>query len=778
MTSISTASELDSMMNHYNKIYNDVEKSKNDAIRQERKAHQQDVDSVNSANQKTFDRREKEVNQLTDRIRTEAESLHNSDQKSANESLDKLRQENYNNKGLLATSVPVSEHNRIVQDLSDASERRHQVDLSNSKYRESELNEINRENMRHAEQETQRNKDQSDSSLSELINSKKRESTLERQDATNTIEKTKKAAQGEIEALRSHDSEAYRNLKEVKEIEANDLQRRHHQELSDLKINSTNQLNRKEDEINGIMEVRKKETEATNHVKEKTNHDVIERLQKENYKNKGILATSLPFADFKRILEDQYQSNQKQRANDLSSAKNKQDDLERLVNNTLKKADDEIFSAKERNDAQISNLTQDFNVRSELEKTDKNKILEEMRNRVALQEKEKAVENKRLDRAYSDDLRDLQKASQAKEKHYDEQVQDQIKAKNEFLTKTLNQQRAEADLTKRNLEKTHTEQLDHLKHEKELQNESAYNRLNSMSESDNAKLADTITKQIHVDEHNQEHLAALSDARYNKLSDEFRRKTHPTNAAEIPVDLEKKIEHGVSEHYEKTLQTELTRNKNTQEKMAEKYTKQYQQTVEDFKSREALIRRQNEIERSQDRDQFYETLSNFKNEAATKVKDQEQAFRANLEALQKKFATAMEKQKHKYDFIIEQMQNEHDQKLFATRSNNEKQTATNLNTYTEKQNEILQDYDKRLTEQREQYESMIQDLLNETRNEIHRTERQSREELEGQSKSYEQKMAQMDHTHSDYERTLDRNFQEQLDKVRKFYEFTNKQKKS
>jgi hypothetical protein len=167
-----------------------------------------------------------------------------------------------------------------------------------------------------------------------------------------------------------------------------------------------------------------------------------------------------------------------------------------------------------------------------------------------------------------------------------------------------------------------------------------------MSESDNAKLADTITKQIHVDEHNQEHLAALSDARYNKLSDEFRRKTHPTNAAEIPVDLEKKIEHGVSEHYEKTLQTELTRNKNTQEKMAEKYTKQYQQTVEDFKSREALMRRQNEIERSQDRDQLYETLSNFKNEAATKVKDQEQAFRANLEALQKKFATAMEKQKH------------------------------------------------------------------------------------------------------------------------------------
>ena len=582
----------------------------------------------------------------------------------------------------------------------------------------------------------------------------------------------------DIAALQSHFSKAYRDLEETKDAEIKREQKNHQKDVSDLDSSYRAVLNRKDEETNHLAETVRNTAKATNAQDREEAREKIEKLQRDSYNNRGLLASAIPLAEHQKSIQQLADTEEKRHQMDMTNAQHNEDNLRELIHEIRDHDQAELKKAKEENSANLSELAATHKKQSMFEEADKKNKIQSMKDLVRTEEASQKAETKSVEEASSRYMNKLKKNIAAKEGQFDDQLRNGLRDKDTFLNKTLNQQNLESNRTLKDLEKIYSNRIEQLNIEKKHQDEAAFNKLQSTVENDHEQLNKTLSKQAEAHGQDREKSNQLNATRYQSLEEELKRRSNPTHTVEIPPALENKIRHGIVEQYEKTINTELDRNKAAQEKLAEKYGSNYRQALEAAQDKETLVRKQTETEKAQQRAEFYDTLSTTQKDAEIKNREKDSAFEMQTEKLHRKFAYALERQKHEYEGIIEGMRSESETKLMSVREEDRRITKGLIKSVAEKQNEILKDYDRRLSEQREQYEFMIDDLKNQSKTEIHDVERRSKQELEIQSKSYDQKMMQIEEQNKEHERYLAQNYQEQLERLRKSYELNSQQKKS
>ncbi len=579
-------------------------------------------------------------------------------------------------------------------------------------------------------------------------------------------------------SLQNHYSKAYRDLEQAKDAELKREQKQNEQNLKQLESSYQNTMNRKEEEASRITDAIRNESAESNALERQKARENLEQLQRESYNSRGQLASAIPLAEHQKKLEEAYETSEKRHQSDLSNSTTREDDLKQLIRNVRKQSNEDMSKLQERHEKKISEIAEDTKLRTINENFETNKKIEDMNNFVRAEERNQKGETKRVEEAYSHYIDDMKKNLEEKESHSRDQLRTTLGEKDKFLASNLARQNSESRQSLKDLEKTYSTQIDQLNEERKNQDRTAAARLRSTKQDDQDTLKNTLQKQAEAHEIDRQNLSDMNHAHYQQLEEDYNKKAHPTQVEDIPPELENKIRQGVIGQYEKTLNTEVERNKLAQDSLASTYGSHYRQALEKAGDHETKILKEHEMEKTHDRAQFYDTLANTQQEAETRGRDKDSAYLLQVEKLQRKFAYAMERQKHEYDTIIDGMRGSSEAKIMSVREEDSRAAKQALKNLSEKQSEIFRDYDRKLSEQREQYEYMIEDIKTQTKTENREIERRSKQDLEIQAKTYEQKIAQIDEQNKEHERYISQGYQEQLEKLKRSYELTSQQKKS
>jgi hypothetical protein len=579
-------------------------------------------------------------------------------------------------------------------------------------------------------------------------------------------------------ALQKHYNKAYRDLEEAKNEEIRRGQKQHNQDIQQLESSYKTALNKKDEEANQIAEnIRNKATEANNADREKA-QESIEQLQRDSYNSRGQLASAISLSEHQKRIQELLDGSERRHAEDLANSHRKEDDLHSRINEVRSQASDELKTAHDNHTAQLNEYDANSRRRTSIENEETTKKIAEMNNFVRSEQKNQKDETRRVEDTYSRYLDGLKKNLESKDGLYRDQLRTSLREKDEFLAGTLSKQNLENRQSLNDLSHIYSTQIDQLNQEKKAQDQAAAVRLQSTVQDDHDRLQDTMKKQADTHEMDRQHVSSLNDSRFKTLEDDFKIKTHLTHVDEVPPELEHKIREGVINQYEKNLNSEIDRNRTNHERLAEQYGSNYRKALEEATDRETQIRQQNALEKTRDRSQFFDTLTTTQHEADAKSRDKDANYQLQVDKLQRKFAYAMERQRHEYESIIDVMRSDNEAKLQSIREDDNKESKLTIKSLSEKQSEILRDYDRRLSEQREQYEYVIDDLKTQMKAENHEIEHRSKQEIEVQAKSYEQKIAQLAEQNKEHERYISQAYQEQLEKLRRSYELTSQQKKS
>jgi hypothetical protein len=88
-------------------------------------------------------------------------------------------------------------------------------------------------------------------------------------------------------------------------------------------------------------------------------------------------------------------------------------------------------------------------------------------------------------------------------------------------------------------------------------------------------------------------------------------------------------------------------------------------------------------------------------------------------------------------------------------------------TFVQQQNEIIRQYDRKLTDQKLQYEAQLEQIKSETAKTTRDAERQTKQALEEQARSYVQRIAQLEMTHKEREKRVSENYEDSLEKMKR-----------
>ncbi len=578
--------------------------------------------------------------------------------------------------------------------------------------------------------------------------------------------------------LQSQYSKAFRDLEESKDSQIKREQKQHQQDVDRIETAYQANLNKKEEEANKLTEKLRNDSANAIANEQSKGRESLEKLQRESYNSRGKIASAIPLTEHQKAVSELAQQSERRHKDDIINSQMREKDLTDLAHQIREKAADELLKSQERHVAELTDLNENTRKKSLYDNQENTKKIEGMNEQLRTAQKDHQEETKRITNTYNRYVEDLKKGVDQKEESSQDKNRSTLKNKDDFLTKTLSAHNQEYHQSLKDLEKIYFDRIDQIAEEKNQKDLAASKRLQTTLENDHEIMQNAMTKQAESYRKNIEQAREEGHENLKALQEGVKLGSKRQHIEDISPAAENRVRHGVIDQYQKSLNAEVDRNKLTQEKLAETYGNNYREFLEKTQDKETSIIKQSEADRAHDRAQFVDTIMSTQQEALSRSRDKDASYQLQVDKLQRKFAYALERQKREYENLIDGMKNESESKILTIQEEAQKTSKIAIKTLSEKQTEILREYDKKLSDQREQYEYLIEDIKTSLKSETHDVERRAKSEIETQTKTYEQKIAQIEAQNKEHEKYLALGYQEQLDKLRKSYETNNQQKKS
>ena len=383
---------------------------------------------------------------------------------------------------------------------------------------------------------------------------------------------------------------------------------------------------------------------------------------------------------------------------------------------------------------------------------------------------------RKMNEAHSQELAQLNHHLERQTKSGQDKNGESLREKDEYYTGIIHQKNQETHDGQKELRDAYGRQIEDMKKQEKRSEEHL-----------NQSLADHVTKS------EEERATALADQAKNytaaakNLKQSYeekleRLKQSQENALDrdgtpqMSVAAEGAIRKSLIKEYETTLNAEMERNKNATEQTQRKYSDSYQKLLTNTGDRETRAQQSHEKEKSDERFQFFSTVDEIQHQSSTHKREQHQEHEKEVEDLYRQFGKTLEKQKKNDEYTFYVAQNSANEKISSMRQEMQVRAKEATRALSERQNELIREYEKKLTDQKSDYDNQIDEIKAQNLRDLRDLERKNKQEIEAQSKGYDQRLIQGEAQSRERERNITQSYQNELDRTRRSYELLSQKK--
>jgi ribosomal protein S17E len=306
-------------------------------------------------------------------------------------------------------------------------------------------------------------------------------------------------------------------------------------------------------------------------------------------------------------------------------------------------------------------------------------------------------------------------------------------------------------------------QTEQAKKDKEL----AQVALENSRKDTNEQRQEALDRQARTFQESMGNQRTMDGTKISALEAELRRKSNSADTNDISPAAENAVRRSVAKEYEKNFSAESERNKRTVASLQHSYSDRMQ-NAEAEHSRTATEREQgNQTERHQEMTRFMEHVADVEETKEQALRSKEGDHERQTDQMNRAFSQMNTRQRSDFEANLNAQREDSAAKFAALRQDAGFQIKMMQKTFSLKQNELIRDYEKKLSDQRIGYEEQIDELKSQKMQGTREGDRKLKNALDEQSRQYEQRLAQTEAQRTERERSISQNYQDELEKVKR-----------
>lgn len=342
-----------------------------------------------------------------------------------------------------------------------------------------------------------------------------------------------------------------------------------------------------------------------------------------------------------------------------------------------------------------------------------------------------------------------------------------VAAKDTFYTKTMARQAGDAHadaVDARNAFQRDHDQLEGQLHQEHERADQTTERLLGDSEQrhSNALAAQALAGNEALKRQKQ------SDGEQNRrLEQQLEQKTAARSTADISPAAEERSRQSFLREYTKTSDAERARNDDLVASLQRNQRERYNELLEAKATNETTLNRRAAGDRDEARAALMDGLQEAQVDKESALRNSDHTHQSEVDSLSRNHASTLEHQRRDYETMIQQLRDDAVAKQSALRQESDFNSRMATRAFSARQNELIREYEKKLTDQKSDYDGQIDDLKTNTQQSLHEKDRAGRQAIEEQGRSYEQRLAQLEAQHKERERLISQNYSDELEKVKR-----------
>lgn len=568
----------------------------------------------------------------------------------------------------------------------------------------------------------------------------------------------------------------------------NDIRNEVDAEAKRNRIAHEEQLHRMEEaQRDALLTQEREATETIRNVKSDANdalrnereqfHAEREDLKAQIYNSRGQISESVPLEIHKKLANDLSKDIEFVREKSSRDLADREDALHHQLVELREKSDDQINRLTEKQIQEVRDYDQRTkslnNFTNEAAKEQAEKLAELTREH----ESSQRAQIRKLDEAYTSALNKNKLEIEAKDDYYQRRGDEVLRGKEEYYTGVIRDQNLKHREENKQLESTYQKQIEELNKQREIQAQRADEALVAELHEANEARAKALESQAKsyqdTIKNNQESSQSQIEALQKVLNN---RKSEDADTSLISPAAENSVRKSLIREYEKTLNTEVEKNKTAYDHLQRKYAQEALEIMDDNASKLTKVNQQNAQDQAVERAQYVDSMYEIEDHAKTEVREGEIAADRERENMYRHFANSLDRQKRGYEHAFDSFRFDAESKLMDTHQNAQNNLKLTVRTLNARQNEIIRDYEKQLANQKTESDFIIDELKSQAKMDLREVEQRSRKELEQQAANYEQRIAQLEAQRKERERAMSESFQNEIDRTRRSYELLAKKK--
>lgn len=785
MSSVSSSSDS-GLAHYYHEALTELQGNMDREAKRNAKNREEEVAALDGRYKEALRRKDEETHQAMDELRKDSSETLGRERERHNAAIQELKDQTYNHRGVSIGGLAGADsglghyYHKVLNDLEKEIKDEAKRNEKNREEEVSSLEERYKEALRQKELEASK-------TIKEVKKDGAETLTRERerhQVAINELEDESRNHRGvSIGGLAGAESGLGHYYHKVmgdleKEMQA---ERTRHMEAEDEQATRladgyrASSLKAENDATQAINNIKKSAAEAISNEREKYQGD-LEEYQARTYNKRGELSNTVPMNVYKYEVDGMEDAMKKQRETNNRNTDDLIDAQNSNIQEITRQTDNRIKNLTESQNEQIRDYDQRnkdlnaFTLKAEKEKS------QQLADLVRDHENQQRSELRRANQAYNSHLDKMQQTLDEREHYYQRNDIERLKQKEAYYAGVIKDQNEKHREEQKGLEDVYTSQMNQLMKQIDRNEKKADEHLGSALEEANAQRQVALESQAKSYEDTINRNRESNQAEMEQLQKVIKKQRAPDENNLPPPGLEDNIRKSMTKEYEKKLNTEVEKDKLTTDHMQRKYVDQYQQALEEYQDRETQLNQEHNRDTAFERSEYLNSIHDTEQQAADHIRQQDTEFDKEKENLFRKFNNAMERQRKDMDHAYESSRAEAESRLVSTIQEGNVRARLAQRAASGRQNELIRDYEKKLADQKLEYEFMIDDLKTQARLDLRDAERRSKQDLQSQMASYEQRIAEIQLQNKEHERYVAQGYQDELDKTRRSYELLSKKK--
>lgn len=292
-------------------------------------------------------------------------------------------------------------------------------------------------------------------------------------------------------------------------------------------------------------------------------------------------------------------------------------------------------------------------------------------------------------------------------------------------------------------------------------------RMTEERERSQSNQSEAMQKQASTYQRTLENQRTAQQSQIDNLERVLINKTTTDDPGEISSAAEESVRHAVTKQYQQTFQAEADRNAKSRDQMLRNFDQKLDESREDRQANSLNLNRKNLTEQALMRDTFVHHVSDVEENKRQML---DHANNANQKmsdtSLRTQERSSHDLRRH-YEGIIADRDMEATTRMQDFRNQAEFEKRGMRREFTAQNSDLMREHEKKLTAQRIGSEEQLRDLKAKLDIQTRDSDRQLKQTLSDQARSYEHRIAETDAQMKERERMVARNHEDELDKVKK-----------